>query len=70
MRAPTLEGHPGLRMTKMVSGHVVRLITLMIAVSILAFTLVILSPVDPVQQYLIGVPDVTASCHRGVLGSQ
>lgn len=59
MRVPTLEGHPGLRMTKMVSGHVVRLITLMIAVSILAFTLVILSPVDPVQQYLIGVPDVS-----------
>ena len=60
MRISSLEGRSGFRITKMVSGQVARLVTLMIAVSVLAFTLVTLSPVDPVQQYLIGVPDVSA----------
>lgn len=37
----------------------VRIITLLLAVSILSFVLVIASPVDPVQQYLMGVGPVS-----------
>lgn len=37
-----------------------RLLTLMLATSIIAFTLVSLSPVDPVQQYVLGAGNVSA----------
>ena len=47
------------RITKMIASNLFKIVTLLIAVSIVAFTLVSLSPVDPVQQYLTGVPDVS-----------
>lgn len=47
------------RITKMIASNIFKIVTLLIAVSIVAFTLVSLSPVDPVQQYLTGVPDVS-----------
>ena len=36
-----------------------KIITLLLAVSIIAFVLVTLSPVDPVQQYIMGIGPVS-----------
>lgn len=43
-----------------IAGNLLKMAALLVAVSVVAFTLVTLSPVDPVQQYLTGVPDVSA----------
>ncbi len=40
--------------------YLLRVVTLLFAVSVIAFTLVKLSPVDPVQQYIIGNGNVSA----------
>lgn len=46
-------------MSKNIIIQFARLITLLLAVSIIAFTLVSLSPVDPVQQYVSGAGDIS-----------
>lgn len=45
---------------KFIGTYLLRVVTLMIAVSIVAFILVNLSPIDPVQKYVEAVPGVTA----------
>ena len=44
---------------KFTGKYLLRVVTLLIAVSILSFVLVSLSPVDPVQQYVGSVPNVS-----------
>ena len=44
---------------KFTGRYLVRVVTLLIAVSIVSFILVSLSPVDPVQQYVGAVPNVS-----------
>lgn len=44
---------------KVTAKYAIRAVTLLLAVSIVAFALVSLSPVDPVQQYLLGAGSVT-----------
>ncbi len=44
---------------KIIISHSIKLITLLLAVSIIAFLLVSLSPVDPVQQYVLGAGNVS-----------
>ena len=45
---------------KFAGKYLLRMVTLLIAVSIVSFVLVSLSPVDPVQQYVGSVPNVSA----------
>lgn len=47
------------RFIKTTGRYIVRLITLLIAISIISFILVSMSPVDPVQQYVGAVPNVS-----------
>ena len=47
------------RFIKTTCRYMVRLVTLLIAISILSFILVSMSPVDPVQQYVGAVPNVS-----------
>ncbi|NLH01395.1 MAG: ABC transporter permease, partial [Clostridiales bacterium] len=47
------------RIAGVVLRYAVRVITLLFAVSVIAFVLVSLSPVDPVQQYVISVGSVS-----------
>ena len=42
------------------AGYLLRAVTLLIAVSIAAFALVSVSPVDPVQQYVLAAGGVSA----------
>ena len=44
---------------KLILSQVIKLITLLFGVSLVAFILVSLSPVDPVQQYILGVGSVS-----------
>lgn len=44
---------------KFTGKYLIRMVTLLIAVSIISFALVSLSPVDPVQQYVGSVPNVS-----------
>lgn len=44
---------------KVIGRYFLRMITLLIAVSVISFILVSLSPVDPVQQYVGSVPNVS-----------
>ena len=44
---------------KFTGKYLLRMVTLLIAVSIISFVLVSLSPVDPVQQYVGAVPNVS-----------
>lgn len=44
---------------KFTGKYLVRMVTLLIAVSVISFVLVSLSPVDPVQQYVGSVPNVS-----------
>lgn len=44
---------------KLLLSHGLKLISLLLAVSVVAFILVSLSPVDPVQQYILGVGSVS-----------
>lgn len=46
---------------KLTGKYLFRMITLLIAVSVISFILVSLSPVDPVQQYVGSVPNVSAA---------
>ena len=43
---------------KLTGKYLIRMVTLLIAVSIVSFVLVSMSPVDPVQQYVGAVPNV------------
>lgn len=47
------------RFIKTTGRYMVRLVTLLIAISIISFILVSMSPVDPVQQYVGAVPNVS-----------
>lgn len=44
---------------KLTGKYLLRMVTLLIAVSIISFLLVSMSPVDPVQQYVGAVPNVS-----------
>jgi peptide/nickel transport system permease protein len=44
---------------KFTGAYLIRIITLLIAVSIIAFFLVTISPIDPIRQYVEGKPGVT-----------
>jgi peptide/nickel transport system permease protein len=44
---------------KFTGAYLFRIVTLLIAVSIIAFFLVTISPIDPIQQYVEGIPGVT-----------
>lgn len=48
-----------LRLCKLAVKYIFRLVTLLLAVSVIAFTLVSLSPIDPVQQYVLGSGSVS-----------
>ena len=54
-----MKGTPA-RLGRIFLRYGVKIISLLLAVSIIAFTLVSLSPVDPVQQYILGVGAVSA----------
>ncbi len=47
------------RLLKTTGRYMIRLVTLLIAVSIISFILVSMSPVDPVRQYVGAVPNVS-----------
>lgn len=47
------------RFIKTTGRYMIRLVTLLIAISIISFILVSMSPVDPVQQYVGAVPNVS-----------
>lgn len=47
------------RFIKTTCRYMIRLVTLLIAISIISFILVSMSPVDPVQQYVGAVPNVS-----------
>ena len=47
------------RIVKSTGRYAIRFVTLLIAISIISFILVSLSPVDPVQQYVGAVPNVS-----------
>ena len=49
----------GKRLCRILLTYGARIITLLLAVSVIAFALVSLSPVDPVQQYLLGAGPVS-----------
>lgn len=53
-----MKGTPA-RLGKIFVGYGVKIISLLLAVSIIAFALVSVSPVDPVQQYILGVGAVS-----------
>ena len=44
---------------KFTGKYLLRMVTLLFAVSVISFVLVSLSPVDPVQQYVGSVPNVS-----------
>ena len=44
---------------KFTGRYLIRVVTLLIAVSVVSFILVSLSPVDPVQQYVGAIPNVS-----------
>ena len=48
-----------LHVGKIIGKYLIRAVTLVFAASIVAFVLVSLSPVDPVQQYVLGAGDVS-----------
>lgn len=48
-----------MRVVKAVLGYLLRVIALLLASSIVAFALVSLSPIDPVQQYVLGAGNVS-----------
>lgn len=48
-----------MRMIKDFVIHIIRVITLLLAVSVISFALVSASPVDPVQQYIMGIGPVS-----------
>ncbi len=54
-----MKPNTALRVGKVASKYILRIVTLLLATSIVAFVLVSLSPVDPVQQYLLGAGNVT-----------
>ena len=54
-----MRDHPAYHITKRTVGYLIRGITLLFAVSIVAFALIKLSPIDPVQQYTTGMTGIT-----------
>lgn len=54
-----MNGQAVFRIGKRTIGYILRGITLLFAVSIVAFALVKLSPVDPVQQYTVGMTGIS-----------
>jgi len=50
----------GMRMCRILLTHAAKILLLLLAVSIIAFILVSNSPVDPVQQYILGAGSVSA----------
>ena len=42
------------RLARLLAGNLVKILSLLLAVSLIAFVLVTASPVDPVQQYILG----------------
>ena len=43
------------RLARLLAGNLVKILSLLLAVSLIAFVLVTASPVDPVQQYILGL---------------
>ena len=41
------------RLARLLAGNLVKILSLLLAVSLIAFVLVTASPVDPVQQYIL-----------------
>lgn len=54
-----LSDHAAFRVGKRTAGYLFRVVTLLFAVSIVAFILVKCSPVDPIAQYTMGVADMS-----------
>ena len=48
-----------MKMAKRFTIYMIRVISLLFAVSVIAFALVNASPVDPVQQYIMGIGPVS-----------
>ncbi|MDD5953148.1 MAG: ABC transporter permease [Oscillospiraceae bacterium] len=61
-----MKDHPAFRIGKRTAGYLIRIITLLIATSIVAFILVKLSPIDPVQQYTMGMADVSEEQRQAI----
>jgi ABC-type dipeptide/oligopeptide/nickel transport systems, permease components len=59
IRQANLRQKTAARAGKIIGVHLLRAVTLLLAASIVAFVLVSLSPVDPVQQYVLGAGDVS-----------
>ncbi len=55
----SLRERPSLRIARRTGGYLLRGITLLLAVSVIAFALIKLSPIDPVQQYTIGMTGIS-----------
>lgn len=47
------------KLWRLTGTYFLRIITLLVAVSVIAFILVTLSPIDPIQKYVEGIPGVT-----------
>ncbi len=47
------------RLWRLIGAYLLRIVTLLVAVSVIAFVLVTLSPIDPIQSYVEGIPGVT-----------
>lgn len=58
-----MKGTPG-RLARIFVKNVVKIVSLLLAVSIIAFALVCASPVDPVQQYILGLGSAVSAEQR------
>lgn len=55
-----------LRVAKIIAKYLIRALSLLLAVSLVAFLLVSLSPVDPVQQYVLGAGNVSVEQREAI----
>ena len=53
------------RLARLLAGNLVKILSLLLAVSLIAFVLVTASPVDPVQQYILGLGTAVSPEQRG-----
>lgn len=56
----------GMRAAKSILGYLLRVVALLLASSIVAFALVSLSPIDPVQQYVLGAGNVSTEQREAI----
>lgn len=66
MNTKTINLNKALLIGKSTGKYIIRVVTLLFAASVIAFALVSLSPVDPVQQYVLGAGNVSAEQREAI----